>query len=66
MAKKKTEPKPMPTVEATTKPVRLDLPADVHKLLRVLSATADASMASYARDVVEAHVRREAKAKGIK
>jgi hypothetical protein len=67
MARKKTEAKPMQTVaEPVTKPVRLDLPADVHRLLRLVAAHADQSMASYARDTLAHALRDEAKRKGIK
>lgn len=38
------------TVEPKTKPVRLDLEPDVHKLLRLAAAEADQSMAAYARE----------------
>jgi plasmid stability protein len=52
--------------EPATKPVRLDLPADVHRLLRLVAAHADQSMASYAREVLGNALRDEAKRKGIK
>ncbi len=52
--------------EATMRPVRLELKADLHRLLRLLSADADVSMASYARDVLARHIKDEAKRKGIK
>jgi hypothetical protein len=68
MARKKTEAKPMPTATASagTKPVRLDLPADVHRLLRLVSAHADQSMASYARDTLATALRAEAQRRGIR
>jgi plasmid stability protein len=70
MARKKTEAKPMPTATASasagTKPVRLDLPADVHRLLRLVSAHADQSMASYARHILASALRDDAKRKGIR
>ena len=67
MARKKTEAKPMPTATVpATKPVRLDLPADVHRLLRLVSAHADQSMASYARHTLATALRDEAKRRGIK
>lgn len=67
MARKKAEKKEMPaTAESQTRPVRLDLPPDVHRLLRLLAADEDVSMASYARDHLAAHLREEAKRKGIK
>lgn len=60
MAKKKTEPNPMPAVaepEMKTKPVRLDLPPDLHQMLRVVAAEQGKPMAVFARDVVEKTVR---------
>jgi len=67
MARKKTE-KDMPAVEADPKvrPVRLDLSPEVHRLLRLVAADRDVSMASYARDQLEKHLREEAKRRGIK
>ena len=56
MAKKKSEAKDVPTV-ASTKPVRLELPPDMHRLLRLAAANAEVSMASYVRDIVEAHLK---------
>ena len=52
---KKTEKKMPATAEPKTKPVRLDLTLDVHRLLRVAAAKADKSMAAYARDVLVRH-----------
>lgn len=68
MARKKTEKEPMPAAEAdvTTRPVRLDLPPDIHRLLRLVAADEDVSMASYARDQLANHLREEAKRRGIK
>jgi hypothetical protein len=57
---------PTETTEADTRPVRLDIPRDVHRLLRLLAADAEVSMASYAREALGKHVREEAKRKGIK
>jgi hypothetical protein len=66
MAQKKA-PKPVVTIaETEIKPVRLDLTADVHRLLRLVSAHANQSMASYAREVIRQHVYEEAKRRGIK
>jgi plasmid stability protein len=42
-----------------TKPVRLDLDADLHERLRM--AAADKSMAAYARDVIDRHLRGDKK-----
>jgi hypothetical protein len=47
------------SVEARpTKAVRLDLDADFHKRLRM---AADKSMAAYARDVIDRHLRGDKK-----
>ena len=67
MARKRTEKRAMETTaEPKVKPVRLDLTPEVHRLLRLVAADAEVSMASYARDVVERHVRETAKRKGIR
>jgi hypothetical protein len=68
MARKKPEKEPMPAAEAetTTRPVRLDLPPDIHRLLRLVAADEDVSMASYARDQLGKHLKEEAKRRGIK
>jgi predicted HicB family RNase H-like nuclease len=70
MAKKKSAAaKPAPPAEGgepDLRPVRLDIPRDVHRLLRLLAADAEVSMASYAREALGSYVREEAKRKGIK
>jgi predicted HicB family RNase H-like nuclease len=69
MAKKKREetpPMPAEATEAETKPVRLDIPRDVHRLLRLLAADDEVSMASFAREALSKYVRDEAKRRGIK
>jgi predicted HicB family RNase H-like nuclease len=67
MARKKAGKKPMPaTAEVETKPVRLDLSPEVHRLLRIVAADEDMSMASYARRYLEVHLREEAKRRGLK
>jgi hypothetical protein len=69
MAKKKTKKdEEMPTTQAEPKlkPVRLDLSAEVHRLLRLVAADEGVSMAAYARDAFEQHLRAEAKRRGIK
>jgi hypothetical protein len=68
MAKKRSEKPEMPATanEPKTKPVRLDLPPDVHRLLRLVAADEEMSMASYARELLEKHLRDEAKRRGIK
>ncbi len=65
MAKRKAVEQSEPEA-AKTRPVRLDLPPDAHRLLRLVAADADVSMASYARDVLMRHLVAEAKVKGIK
>lgn len=58
MARKKTETPKMPvSAEPKTKPVRLDLDEDVHRMLRVVAAEQGKPMAVFARDVVERVVR---------
>lgn len=66
MARKKTEAKPVEAIAEVTKPVRLDLSAETHRLLRLVAAFHGQSMASFARDLVENHVRNEASERGIK
>jgi hypothetical protein len=67
MARKTTGKKAMSaTAEVETKPVRLDLSPDVHRLLRIVSADQDVSMAAYARKFLEAHLREEVKRRGLK
>jgi plasmid stability protein len=66
MARKKPEKTEMPATETETKPVRVDLPPDVHRLLRLVAADEGVSMAAYARDSLEQSVRAEAKRRGLK
>lgn len=49
-----------------TNPVRLDLSPETHRLLRRVAADEDKSMAAYARDLLESHLKDEAKRRGIK
>ena len=65
MARKKAT-KPVPATEVETKPVRLDLTPEVHRLLRIVSADAGQSMAAFARDIMESVLRDEAKRRGLK
>ena len=44
--------------EVKTKPVRLDLDAELHKRLRIVAAEAGKPMAVFARDLVEETVNR--------
>ena len=66
MAKKRPEPKMPATAEPALKPVRLDLTAESHQLLRVLSSYEAKSMSAYARDHFEKFLRDEAKRRGVK
>jgi hypothetical protein len=68
MARKRQEKNEMPAVSAEPelKPVRIDLAAAVHRLLRLVAADSEVSMASYARTALETHLRDEAKRRGIK
>lgn len=66
MGKKKSGGEPVEATAESTKPVRLDLSEEAHRLLRLVGAYHGKSMASYARDLVEKHVREEAERRGIK
>lgn len=69
MARDQPKGKEMPAPVASEpklKPVRLDLPEDIHRLLRKVAAEYDVSMASYARDSLAKHLREEAERLGIK
>jgi hypothetical protein len=67
MAKKKrAEVQTESVAEPTSRPVRLELPVRGHRLLRLIAADADMSMATYARDTVMRHLEEEAKKRGIK
>jgi hypothetical protein len=67
MARKKAEKKDVTTtVDVITKPVRLDLSLEDHRLLRKIAADADVSMAAYAREQLSLHLKEEAKRRGIK
>jgi hypothetical protein len=61
MGRKKTESTNMAgttaEAEAKTKPVRLDLTPEIHRMLRVVAAEDGKAMASYARDELEKLVR---------
>jgi hypothetical protein len=71
MAKKKgsaiVEAVAEPTEKARgeLKPVRLDLSSDVHRNLRLVSAHAGMSMASYARDALARVLAEEMKARKL-
>jgi len=67
MARKKaqdTEKTDMPAVEQKLRMVRLELPEDFHKLLRLEAAKRDISLAALAREAVEAYLTRAGKASG--
>jgi plasmid stability protein len=53
MAKRKPKGKPeMPATEAKLRAVRLELPEDIHKLLRLEAAKRDTSLGELARQFV--------------
>jgi hypothetical protein len=59
MARKKTTEKPdMPAVEEKLRMVRLELPEEWHKLLRLEAAKRDVSLAALAREYVEQGLKR--------
>jgi len=67
MGRKRPEEKQMPaSAEPKLRPVRLDHEPDVHPQLRLIAADSNMSMASYAREAFEKHLREEAKRRGIK
>jgi predicted HicB family RNase H-like nuclease len=66
MGRKKKESEKMPAANSKTRPVRLDLPPDIHRLLRLVAANADVSMATYARNHLVMHLKEAAKNIGIK
>lgn len=69
MARKKEEPKEMPAVapeKTETKPVRLDLSLRSHRLLRLIAAQHDKSMAAFAKETLDETLERLAKELGIK
>ncbi len=61
--KKKPEDKPMEAVANETKFVRLELPIESHRLLRLEAARQEMSMAELARTVVEEYLHRKKGAK---
>lgn len=68
MARKRTEKQEMPAIaeEPKLRAVRLELPPELHRLLRLLAADEETSMAAYAREALERHLREEAARRGIK
>ncbi len=53
MARKKTEKKEMPATASETKFVRLELPIETHRALRMEAARQEVSMAQLAKIAVE-------------
>lgn len=66
MKKQKLDPIESESEEPKLRPVRLDLTPEIHRLLRLVSADKEVSMASYAREALGQHLRDEAKKLGIK
>lgn len=65
VARKKTGNPPMPAIsDPKTKPVRLDLPPELHRLLRISAANLERSMSEHARHIVTEWLRDEANRKG--
>jgi plasmid stability protein len=59
MARKKTTEKPdMQALEEKLRAVRLELPEDTHKLLRLEAAKRDVSLAALARELVEQSLKK--------
>lgn len=63
---KKKMPAAVPETTEKTRPVRLDLPPKAHRLLRLVAADEDISMAAFARDKLVELLEIEAKKRGIK
>lgn len=66
MAKKKADEKMGAAADTSLRSVRLDLTPEVHRLLRLVAADEEMSMASYARDTLERVLKEEAVRRGIK
>ena len=65
MARKKSEGKPpMPSTSQKLRAVRLELPEDVHKLLRREAAERDTSLGELAREFVTNALKRPGKRRG--
>jgi hypothetical protein len=64
MGRKKTEKPEMPAVEAKPllKLVRLELPSDYHRDLRVIAAKQETTMALLARKLIKEYVGQQRKA----
>lgn len=67
MARKRQEKEDViAPAETKLRPVRLDLSPETHRLLRLVAADQEVSMAAFARDFLESHLKDEAKRRGIK
>lgn len=66
MAKKKAEKADMTATDVELKPVRVEFPPDLHRLLRKVAADEGMSMAAFARTTMERVIVEEAKKRGIK
>lgn len=66
MAKKSARKPEMIATEVELKPVRVELPPDLHRLLRKVAADEGVSMAAFARSTMERIILDEAKRRGIK
>ena len=66
-SKKAGGKKAMPAqAEVKTMPVRLDLPPNLHRLLRIVSSYRNESMASAARNLLADALEEEARKYGVK
>lgn len=55
-----------PPADPKLKPVRVDVPPDVHRRLRLVSADDNVSMAAWARDALAELLKSEMKRRGLK
>jgi len=63
MSRKKSEKKDVPTTASETKFVRLELPIETHRALRMEAARQELSMAQLARIAVEEYLARKRSSK---
>ena len=66
MAKKKSESPDVTATEPEVKPVRVEFPLSLHRLLRKVAADEGQSMAAFTRATMERVIVEEAKRRGIK
>lgn len=66
MAKKKAQDVTSPAIEASTRPVKVELTDELHRLFRLIAADQEISMAALARETIERFIRDEAKKRGFK